>query len=620
MMPKSMKAGLCSLLTLTLVMTLVLLPLSGCGSQPDSQPQEGGNDTAVSYDGAGDSEKQVAALNALKALTGKTESERLAQLNTSLPTCPFCGKTAAWSAFQYDTEDPDKIASNKMSTDENAPSHFYVYGDKTTVEGNWLMAAQKDAQHYACILLDGNIASEGSILAFFPTVMHVGGKGSISTTTSGQGGLFSFSGANLRHELNLYGGQFYSSGKNSSLESAAIYTKDPDSIVNIWSNDVVIGVDTKPADAEKLSFNIRCGGILNMYAGTIQNGKGNGGDGFEESANLYLAPGSQFNMYGGTIQNGYSRRGGNIYICSADIDMEYYDPEDLPEWNAPLEHTLGNDPVVNIMGGTIQNGYATSNGGGIFNKSAKLSIQGLTLINNTSVITGGNFWTNQSVEIKNTLISGGESTQSHGGNMFISDGEVTLDAETTVENGTAKGRAGNIYVNPRAVLHANGPIVQNKEGIHADLGGNIYVSGGKVYINCLVSGGHSVSGGGNIYVVGNKGLVTLGDCQITGGIDDSAPHGGNINFVAGTLKLSGNAQVEGDILLPNDKNVKLTVEKTFSGDVTIWRDGTPAKAGSSAKYSSCTGKFTGTVKNANGAGGKTLQLTASGKSLKHSSK
>ena len=216
------------------------------------------------------------------------------------------------------------------------------------------------------------------------------------------------------------------------------------------------------------------------------------------------------------------------------------------------------------------------------------------------------------------MISGGESTASHGGNMFISDGEVTLDAETTVENGKAKGRAGNIYVNPNAVLYANGAIVQNKEGAHADLGGNIYVSGGKVYINGLVSGGHAVSGGGNIYVVGNKGLVTLGDCQITGGIDDANPNGGNINFEAGTLKLAGDAKVDGSILMPNNKNVKLVVESSFTGDVTLWRDGSAGKAGVTAKYASCTGKFTGSVKDSNcGSEGSALLMQRSGKSLKY---
>lgn len=600
-----------------LLIPILVLALAACGNTQE-QPQETLGDPEVLYATAGDSEKQVAALNALKSLKGTTEEARLAELGTALPNCPFCGKAAAWSAFQYDTEDPDKIIKNEMSTDENAPSHFYAFGDKTTIEGNWLMASKQNTQHYACILLDGNIASDGCILAFFPAVVNVGGRGSVSTSTSGQGGLFAFVGTGLRHELNLFGGTFYSTARKANLESAVIYTKDPESIINIWSDDVIIGGETKPADAIHLSYNVRCGGTLNMHGGTIRNGKANSSDGYDESGNVHLMPGSKFNMYGGTIQNGYARRGGNIYISSADIDPDFYDPENPPAWNAPIKNALDNAPVVNIYGGIIEGGHATSNGGGIFNKSSALSIQGGKLLNNKSTVTGGNLWTNESVEIKDTLISGGESTHSHGGNIFLSDGDLTLAESTTVENGKAMGKGGNIYVNPNAKLFANGPITHNTDEVHAELGGSIYVSGGKVYINCLVSGGHSSGGGGNIYVVGNKALVSLGDCQIMGGIDDTDPNGGNISFVAGTLNLTGDAKVEGKVLLPNDKNVKLKVESTFTGDVTVWRAGSAAKAGGTVKYATCKGKFTGSLKEANtGKEGVVLNMQRSGSGLKY---
>ena len=612
-MRKETKKLLCLLLFFVVVLTTV-----ACGG--NSGNQDAGDPPAIITDtGAGDSEKQVAALTALNALRGTTEEARLTELATQLPTCPFCGKAATWSAFQYDSNDPNKIAANNMSADANAPSHFYVYGDKTTIAGNWLTAPTKETQHYACILLDGNIASEGSILAFFPAILHVGGRGSVSTSTSGQGGLFAFVGTGMQHELNLYGGTFYSTSRKSTLESAVIYTKDPESVINIWSDDVIIGSDVKAADAQFLNYNVRCGGTLNMYAGTIRNGKAGTSDSHEESANLHLVPGSHFNMYGGTIKGGYARKGANIYICSADWDPEFLDPKNPPNWNAPVKHPLDNAPVVKISGGTIEGGHATSNGGGIFNKSTELTIDGCKLLNNKSTITGGNFWTNETVKISNTLISGGESTHSHGGNIFLSDGDLYLDENTTVENGKAKGRAGNIYVNPNAKLFADGPIIQNTDEIHADLGGNIYVSGGKVYINCLVSGGHAVSGGGNIYVVGNKGLVELGNCEIVGGIDDTNPQGGNISFEAGTLKLVGEAKANGKILLPNNKNVKLVVASEFTGDVTVWRDGSAGKVGGTAKYASCTGKFTGSVKNSNcGSEDSALLMKRSGKSLQYS--
>lgn len=605
------------LLYLLLIFALVLT-LAGCGD-PGKEQQNGGEPTApvITDTGAGDCQQQLAALTALNALTGATEEARLAELNTSLTTCPFCGKAATWTGFLYDTQDPNKITNTTMSTDENAASHFYVYGDKTTVEGNWLMAATKDTQHYACILLDGNIASEGSILAFFPAVMNVGGRGSISTSTSGQGGLFAFVGNALRHELNLYGGHFYTTSRKSNLEAAVVYTKSPDSIVNIWSDDVIIGVDTKPQDADNPSYNVRCGGTLNMYAGTIQNGKANTGPEEGESGNVHLVAGSTFNMYGGTIKNGYARKGGNLYISPADIDPEFYDPENPPAWNFSLEHPMDNAPVVNIYGGTIEGGHATSNGGGILNRSSALTIDGLVLRNNKSSVTGGNLWTSEMVNISNTRISGGESTQSHGGNIFISDGGVYLDEHTTVENGKAKGRAGNIYANPGATLQVDGAVIQTTDEIHAELGGNIYLAG-TLIVNGTISGGHSSGGGGNIYVVVNKATVILGDGEIKDGIDDSNPQGGNINFVTGTLQLTGSGKIDGKVYMPNLKNCKLVVESTFTGDVTVWKDGPTAKVGGTASNAKCTGKFAGTVRNANtGIDGTAWLMKPSGKSLKY---
>lgn len=615
-MPNSIKKWNCILLTLMLLVSFVI-GVTGCSSNQVAETQETTNPISapevITDTGAGDNEKQLSALKALNALRGATEENRLTELNTQLSTCPFCGKAATWSAFQYDGEDPNKIVTNKMSDDANAPSHFYVYGDKTTIEGNWLVAPKQDTQHYACILLDGNIASDGCVLAFHPAIVSIGGRGSITTTTTGQGGLFAFDGAKLQHELNLYGGTFSSTG-NRELSSAVIHTKDPSSVVNIWSDDVVIGGSEKPEGKSERSYNICCGGILNMYGGTIQNGRAGTGSTTEESGNLHLMPGSTFNMYGGTIKNGYARKGANIYISASDLINAQLAAKEAKK-EVDLSNVADNPPVVTIYDGVIQDGYATSNGGGIFNKSSKLSIQGGKLLNNISVITGGNFWTNQTVEIKNTLISGGESTHSHGGNIFLSAGDLLLDENTVVENGKAKGRAGNVYVNPSCTLTVNGKIIQTTDEVHAEFGGNIYLAGTAI-INGVISGGHSSGGGGNIYVVINKATVVLGDGEVKDGIDDSNDKGGNINFVTGTLRLSGSGKIDGGIWQPNIKNAKLVVDKDFSGEVSMWRDGSSGKVGGTAGFATCKGKFTGIVINSNGM----VQMKRSGSALKYAAK
>ena len=110
-----------------LLIPMLILTLGGCGDAGSQEPETLG-DPEVIYAGAGDSEQQMAALTALKSLEGKTEETRLAELTTKLPTCPFCGKAAAWSTFQYDSEVPCNIVNNSMSTNADASSLFYVFG------------------------------------------------------------------------------------------------------------------------------------------------------------------------------------------------------------------------------------------------------------------------------------------------------------------------------------------------------------------------------------------------------------------------------------------------------------------------------------------------------------
>jgi len=51
----------------------------------------------------------------------------------------------------------------------------------------------------------------------------------------------------------------------------------------------------------------------------------------------------------------------------------------------------------------------------------------------------------------------------------------------------------------------------------------------------------------------------------------------------------------------------------------VWRDGSAGKVGGTAKYASCTGKFTGSVKNGNcGSEDSALLMKRSGKSLQYS--
>ena len=68
-----------------------------------------------------------------------------------------------------------------------------------------------------------------------------------------------------------------------------------------------------------------------------------------------------------------------------------------------------------------------------------------------------------------------------------------------------------------------------KNGSSNTEGGNLYVSGSSLVVDCVISGGHATKRGGNVYLDAG----TVRDCTITGGICDNV--GGNVFQYNGTM-------------------------------------------------------------------------------------
>ena len=83
-MGKNTKNLLCIVMVMAIVLTLVACGNNGQGEETVAQPE------IITDTGAGDNEKQLAALTALNALRAGTEEARLTELQTQLPVCPFC--------------------------------------------------------------------------------------------------------------------------------------------------------------------------------------------------------------------------------------------------------------------------------------------------------------------------------------------------------------------------------------------------------------------------------------------------------------------------------------------------------------------------------------------------
>ncbi len=120
-----------------------------------------------------------------------------------------------------------------------------------------------------------------------------------------------------------------------------------------------------------------------------------------------------------------------------------------------------------------------------------------------------------------TVVGEGTYQANKGGAIEMSGGTVT---NCVVRDGTAKNDSGNTE------------------------GGNLYVSGSSLVVDCVISGGHATKRGGNVYL--DAGMVR--DCTITGGISDNV--GGNVYQYQGTL---ANCTISGGTSVNDGGNVRM---------------------------------------------------------------
>lgn len=225
----------------------------------------------------------------------------------------------------------------------------------------------------------------------------------------------------------------------------------------------------------------RTGAVLNLFGGELKlttKLKNGGVGGITGGFNLYDGK-----LTGTTV----SGDGGVLYLESANAHVQ-------------------------LFGGTVSGGRAT-NGGNIYLKSGKLTID------------GGN-------------VEGGYASNA-GGSIRVQAG-ATLELKSgKISGGEAKGNGGNIYSLGNVVI--TGGTVENGHVASGKIGGNVYASGGTLSVeNATVSGGSAATGGNLAIKVDG---VTLADSLICGGTGDT---GKDIYFEKenGTLSVTGCGPVE----------------------------------------------------------------------------
>ena len=270
-------------------------------------------------------------------------------------------------------------------------------------------------------------------------------------------------------------------------------------------------------------------GSLTVAGGTVKDGSAKLG------GNIFVI--GQFRMTDGTVDNGYasSAGGGNIFVTTKDAI---------------------------ISGGTIQNGKVLNwaDGGNIYvDSDAELTINGAdTLIDNGFAGRGGNIYvgTNGSVLMNNGTIQNGHSdttrlAESKGGNVFVGSKASFTMKDGTIKDGVVYGRGGNVAIENDAASS----FTQD--------GGTI--SGGKCYDYYSKADTYATSayGGGNIYAGGtytlNAGTVTGGQFLATNASNKGS--GGNIS--AGDT--NSHVFIHGGLI---EKGVSASDDQT--GNLSFW--------------------------------------------------
>ena len=612
-MQKSTKRLLSMLAVLALVLTMapggiLAVETKADGTEPEIVYGSANlTETQAATKKAG-AEKQDAALEIIDALTGADADTRLAELNESHKTCPFCGATdVSW-----------RLLSNGAVVNYfGKPNrHYYAYGEYN-ITGNALLYGSAD-DSAACLLMDdATITTNTRIFMEKKAKLSIGGNGAITTsmgftTYAGTIGMIHVTGA---AEVNIYGGTFVNT---SNLESKpALYVSNAGAVVNIWSDDVYIG----PAvlDETKATYNCFINkGELNLYDGTIRNGVV-GSSGNNMGANVLVYADGTFNMYGGTVTGGsyvttgttpagngasgvnvqcrgeFNMYGGTIsngkaysYHAGSQVLISNIIPY-TTSWPA-FDAATHTPATANIIGGTITGGINNNdvgfggniNVGGHHNLGASYNGAAQVIIGGTALIDGG-------------LTTGNNCA--YGGNICVGLGSTLTVNGGKIQNGAAKTSGGNIYLRGAgAELVVNDGIITG--GVTKGNGGNLSMAGTSIAtVKGELTNGHA-NLAGNFFVDGGASL-TLDGATVSDGVidyDSALQTNGRVNV--GTLTLKNGANCPGGVLILNDATSIVNVDKSFSGIFEIWHN-VAAEPGAAVKYLTCNGPFTGVFKNGN---------------------
>ncbi len=305
-------------------------------------------------------------------------------------------------------------------------------------------------------------------------------------------------------------------------------------------------------------FNI--GGVLNVNGGIIDDNHATGTAG---SGGGILNDGGTLNVSGTTISNNTAKRAGGGIETTGVLNLDSVDfttntTGSMPG-NGGALHVTGS-PTVTANGGTVSGNIAAREGGGFWNGSGLMTVNGTTFTNNVANGVelhdgGGALFNNKGqLEVSNAVIDNNHApgAAGSGGGIFNLEGGLYV-GNTTIKNNSASRAGGGVEDNTPGSKNPGVPSAEfsnvnfqnNTTGNAPGNGGAIHVTGDSLV---EISGGSVISNtaaseGGGFW--NNKGEMNVSGTTFTDNVasGESADNGGGALFNNGGVMNVMNAMI-----------------------------------------------------------------------------
>jgi subtilisin-like proprotein convertase family protein len=189
-----------------------------------------------------------------------------------------------------------------------------------------------------------------------------------------------------------------------------------------------------------------------------------------------------------------------------------------------------NEGLLISSGSIISGNKALGSGGGIYNSAAgRVTLDNVTLDNNTSISPGGGFFNNGEATLADMTVRNNQASQAGGGLYNDAEGKLTVDTGTVISNTTTGDKGGGIG-NIGVLTVTRSTLIYNVASVLQ--GGGLSNAGTAQLTKVTVSNNTATAGGG----IDNLGVLVANQSALIYNTA-STTQGGGLNN-AGTAQLT----------------------------------------------------------------------------------